>query len=320
VTEHVLFYLEDRAHRRRDRWHTKEVAVLPEPFELGEPTIVSRYARCGIESRARFIRTDVLVSVNGCFETPSAVARDYLMLKYRYGPKWTSAQRDVVKAEITGTPLYVVPTKFEDGAYIDIKAAYWSVMVRCGWDVNYYPGHWLAFEDPPLDFPWDYDKRARNSLVSVGRATQITMWRPESGFKLETRPNPRPNSQLFCLIMDLLNAIACDAIAEGAVYVFTDGYIAPDMDTARRIIGRIHEWGFDCRIQGQGRGEVTNLGSYRVGHKHSKKISDAGQHNSVKRLPYYSWLKDRMQFGTDQAPWHDRIVGKQSYHDQYEPG
>jgi len=320
LTEHVLDYIEDRAHARRDRWHTTEVGVLPEPIDLNEATIVSRYARCGIETRRRFIRTDVLVSVNGCFDTPSSVARDYLMLKYRHGPKWTGRQRDVIRAELFGHPLYVKPTKFVEGFYLDAVAAYWSGLVRFGWDVNYYPGKWVGLSDPPLDFPWQYDKLARNSLVSIGMSTKVTMWRPENGYRMETRPNPRPNSQLYCLISDVLNGMACDAIDAGAVYAFTDGYIAPDEPTMHRVAARIREWGFECRIKGAGRGEVTNLGSYRVGTYRSRGSLEApSEYQSVKHLSYHNWLKDEVQWATDRAVWHGNIVRKDTYHDRFIP-
>jgi len=318
VTDNVLDVIEERAHKRRERWHTTEVPVLPLPNELAEPTIVSKYALCGIESHRRLIKSDILVAVNGVYDTPSSVARDYLITKYKYGPKWTSAQRDRVTQEIACHPLYVRPTRFEEGAYVDVRAAYWSVMVRCGWDVNYYPGKWLSTEDPPLDFPFAYDKRSRNSLVSVARATQVTMWRPSNGYQMETRPNSRPNSQLFCLIMDCLNGMAYEAVQEGAVYAFVDGYIAPDMDTARRIIRRIEEWGFHARIKGIGRGVVTNLGSYRVGtYRTGGKLLDAAEHDGIKRLEYHTWLKDRMQWACDRAAWHEGFMGKEDFRDRY---
>lgn len=318
-TEGVMPFLEDRAHGRRDRWQTFETSKLPEPFELNEPTIVSRYTRCGMVTHTRHLLTSVLVSVNGCFETPSAVARDYLMLKYKYGPKWTTAQRERIEAEVTDHPLYCRPTKFKEGAYIDLRAAYWSVMLRAGWDVNYNPGEWLAVQDPPVDFPWYYDKRARNSLVSVARSTQMTVWRPDKGYTIETRPNKRPNSQLYCLIMDVLNAVAFEAVEAGAVYVFADGYISPDPRTTERIIKRVEEWGFGCRIKGIGRGEVYNVGSYRVGDLRTKHASAPGEHDSIKRPAYLSWLKDKLQWMTDIAPWHEPVTHRREHHDRYSP-
>jgi hypothetical protein len=189
VTENVLDIIEDRAHKRRERWKTTEVAPLPPPQDLAEPTIVSRFALCGLETHRRYIWNDILVAVNGVFETPSSVARDYLITKYKHGPRWTGAQKEKIRQELGGHPLYVKPTQFEEGFYVDVRAAYWSIMVRCGWDVNYFPGRWLGFTDPPLDFPFSYDKRARNSLVSVARASEVTMWRPSTGFTRETRPD-----------------------------------------------------------------------------------------------------------------------------------
>lgn len=307
---HILNCIEEKVHIRRDEWRTREVELLPPAEWMDEYCIISRYAAIGLETRRRFLWNPILVSVNGTKDTPSALARDYLKIKYERGPKWTRNQRLKVETELSKHPLYCRPATFERGFYIDIASAYWSVMVRCGWNVNYYPGRWLGITIPPLDFPFYKDKRARNSLVSVARSNKMTMYNPETKrFFTQKRGNPRANSQLYCLITDTLNAIACEVISAGAVYVFTDGYIAPNLETKYRIMQIIRDWGFTPRIKGEGSGRVTALGSYIVGRYHSRELQKQNApYKSVKKLWYHKWLRDRMAWARSLARWHDSFV------------
>lgn len=309
---HVHDLMTDKAIRRYERWNTEVTEILPPPEWLNEPTIVSRYSRTGLTTKRRYLLEDILVRVNQDIrETPSAVARDYLFAKYKHSPKWTSSQRDRVLSEIVDHPLYCKPTTFDNGAYIDIASAYWSVMVRVGWDCNYYPAKWLGIATPPLDFPYSDNKRARNCLVSVARATKFNMWSPDKGSYFLARGNPRANSQLYCLIQDCLNGIACEVIEAGAVYVFTDGYIAPTPKVAHDIIEIIYSWGFFPRIHAEGDGFVNALGSYTVGNKRTRNIiHEPAPYESVKQLEYHNWLRSKMEWTRSVSPWHDNFCYK----------
>ena len=309
VYQPVLDRIEERVHNRREQWHTEETPVLPPPQWLDETCIVSRYSRIGLSTRRRYLLERILVSVNGTKDTPSAVARDYITIKYKRGPKWTSAQRDKIREELVDHPMYVKPCTFDEGYYVDIRATYWSVMVRCGWRVQYFPGRFLCKQTPPLDFPFAESKRARNCLVSVARSNQMQMWSPDKGDYKASRGNPRANSQLYCLITDSLHGIACEAVAAGAVYVFADGYIAPDYNTMLKVCEAVKSWGFIAAIKGEGRGYVNNLGSYVVGRLFTKSLSDtAVPYDNLKHLSYHKWLRERMLWTRLRAPWHDKFI------------
>lgn len=308
---HVFDLMQDKVMRRRERWHTEETPFLPPPEWMNETTIVSRYSRTGLETKRRFLLDNILLRVNDdARETPSAVARDYLICKYKHSPKWTSAQHERVVAELVDQPLYCEPSQFEDGYYIDLAGAYWSVMVRCGWDVDYYPSKWLGVSFPPLDFPYSDNKRARSCLVSVARSTRFNMWSPKDGNYWFTRGNPRANTQLYVLIQDCLNGIACEAIEAGAVYVFGDGYIAPNRSIADKIIQVAQSWGFTPIIKGEGQGLVNALGSYNVGSYHTKGINmEPSTYHKVKQLDYHNWLRGEMGKARSAAdPFHDNFV------------
>jgi len=308
---HVFDLMQDKVRRRREAWHTEETPILPPPEWMNETTIISRYSRTGLETRRRFLLDNILIRVTeDARETPSAIARDYLICKYKCSPKWTSSQRDRIYEELVNQPLYCNPSQYEDGYYIDLAGAYWSVMVRCGWDVNYYPSRWVSPTLPPLDFPYSDNKRARSCLVSVARALQISAWSPERGNFQFSGGNPRSNNQLYTLIQDCLNGIACEAIEAGAVYVFGDGYIAPSWSIAQKIMQITLDWGFTPRIKGEGRGFVNALGSYSIGSYHTKgvNIGDSFYH-SVKKLDYHNWLRDRMGWARSRSePYHDNFV------------
>ncbi len=306
-TSAVLTIIEDRVHQRRERWDTHEVDMLPPPQWMNETTIVSRYTRCGLSTKRRFLKDSILISVDHTKETPSALARDYLAARYERGPKWTSAQHEKIKEEMSEQPMYCRPTTFTEGYYVDARAAYWSVMLRCGWNLNYFPGRWLGITRPPLDFPFVESKVARNSLVSVGRANRMEMWSPEKGNWVQWRYGKHANTQLFTLIQDCFNGMAAEAVAAGAVYAFGDGYIAPYYKAMRDVVQVIQDWGFVPVIKGKGAGFVNNLGSYRVGGLRTKILdTQTNSHDRIKKLDYHRWLRKRMDWATAlAAPWHE---------------
>ncbi len=302
----VLTVIEDRVHRRRERWETHEVHTLPPPEWMNEATIVSRFTRCGLSTKRRFLKDSILISVNSTKETPSALARDYLVASYKRGPMWTAAQHEKIEEEKSAQPLYCKPTTFTDGYYIDARAAYWSVMVRCGWGLNYYPGRWLGITRPPLDFPFTKSKVARNSLVTVGCMNKMQMWSPDKGDWVQYRYGKHANTQLYTLIQDCLNGMASEAVAAGAVYVFGDGCIAPSYKSMRAVVQVMLDWGFVPVLKGKGAGFVNNLGSYRVGGMKTKILDTAkNEHDEIKKLDYHRWLAKRMDWATARAPWHE---------------
>ena len=305
----VLDRIEERVHIRRENWHTEETPVLP-PFEwMDETCIVSKHTRIDLETKRRYLLDTVLISVNGTKETPGAVARDYLKCKYKHGPKWTASQREKIREELVDSPVYVAPCIFDEGYYIDIRACFWSVMVRCGWQVCYFPGEYLLIDTPPLDFPFAENKRARNCLVTVGRSSQLQLWTPDKGTFEQHKPNYLANTQLYCLIMDCLHGIANEVVAAGAVYVATDGYIAPNYKTMLKVCEIVKSWGFIPLIKGEGEGFVNNLGSYKVGRLYIKHPTNTvSNHGNLKQVRYHKWLRKRMGLSLVEAQWHDTFI------------
>ncbi len=253
-----------------------------------------------VETRRRLIQDRVLI-LDGIYETPSALARDYLRGEYKRGPRGTSRQLSIT-AGIPPVPSYAKPGRFIDGAYIDGQAMYWSIMQVAGWDVDYNPGLWLSPGRPPASFPFPDHKVARNCLVSAGRMTGIPTYNPKKlpgdPYETITRGNELKNNQLPRLIVDLLNSIANLCIKEGAVYVNNDGMIAPSQNIADRCRQIFADWGLIGRTKYEGPGEVKACGTYTVG-EHKTQNYEKNDEVAIRNIyapPYARWLQTEFSF------------------------
>ncbi len=253
-----------------------------------------------VQTRRRLIASSLEI-LDGVRETPSALARDYLRLEFKRGPRGTSRQLAIV-AGIPPVPSYASPKEFLYGAYIDGKAMYWSIMQIVGWDVDYNPGLWLCSGRPPSTFPFHNDKIARNCLVSAGRMTGIPTYNPKllpgDPYQTLTRGNELKNNQLPRLIVDVLNSIADLCIREGAVYCNNDGVIAPSLNIADRCRQIFLDWGLEGQTKYEGPGGVKASGTYQVG-KHKTLNYDRTRDAPITNVyppPYRRWLQKEFSF------------------------
>lgn len=283
-----------RVHDRQERWKTTLEPVLPTPEWVNETAIIGKFSIATLETKRRMILEPVCISLDHSKETPSTLARDYLMVTYKKGPPITKEQSEVISETASAHPLYVNPCRFHEAWYIDIEACYWNTMLVAGWAVDYYPGKWLGLTRPPDDFPWPKNKIARNCLVSIGMMGEVPLWKDGEWTTIRTG-NVLRNSQLFCLINDTLNAIGHAAMRAGAVYVNTDGYIATSEKAMREIVGIITDWGFQARIKAHGSGMVNGPGSYIIGKTRTERImrQDDPMY-SIREVPYARWLQERI--------------------------
>lgn len=255
------------SEERGSHWKNIYVQRLPEVMKLPELSLLGSYSFSLLETRRRVVRGWIEIEP-GIRETPSAIARDYLRLVYKRGPRGTRKQLDTSEV-IPPVPNVALPQKFAHGKYVDIHACYWSIMQIVGWNVDYYPGLWLSPGRPPADYPFPEHKVGRNCLVSSGRMTGIPRFNPR---KLpgdpfdEIRPgNILVNTQLPRLIHDVLNSIMSECVEAGAIYANNDGLIAPTPGIAATCQGIIEDWGLETTIKGEGAGSVKSSGAYAVG-------------------------------------------------------
>lgn len=297
ITEAVL----ERIARRRSKWKTVEDDTMPDPRSLPEVAIVGIFSICGLESRTRWLWSGHCVPTEAGLETPPSVARDYLTVAYGKSPRASHKQIEFIKHSQKPLPQFAAPQIFNAGYYVDISAAFWSIMSIIGWNVDYYPGLWLGRGRAPLDFAWHdgshpSHKVARNCLVSAGAASSTTFWIPAKGkqagyFKTQPGGNPLANLQLPRLIGDILNAIAAECVDAGAIYSNTDGFIAPNFETMAKVVRIIADWKLTPTIKASGPGWVRGSGSYGIGTQVHKPNQFDKPLDLISRREYAAWLK-----------------------------
>lgn len=294
----ILDDITNRVEERRRRWHHMELDFLPPYQGLQEVAIIGAFSICTLTTRYRMLlERKLLPVVPGLRDTPSALARDYLMLKYKRSPHIITPQKEVVtNDDILYMPIVATPGSFKLGYYIDIAATYWQIMNIVGWDLDYYPGEWLARGRPPEDFPFADNKTARNCLVSAGLGNDVTMFVPGEGIKSVHKGNVLSNLQLYRLIVDVLQAIASEAVSVGAIYVNTDGYIVTTKQSASALVQAIADWGLEARIKYEGPGSIKGPGDYHIGrHKSRAGLAKPTYMFKVREVEHKAWLKKRFE-------------------------
>ena len=299
----ILNGLIESAERRASRWEPHILTNLPDPYGLQEPALIGSYSYTLQKTSKRLMRRAGLVKLDDSHvETIPAVARDYLKIKYKIGPRTKKEQYQTIKAGQYPPPNLAIPCGYSEGVYIDIKAAYWNIMKIVGWNPDYYPGKWLSPGRAPADFPFPENKILRNCLVSAGIPGSILRYDPDKRgdpFNYINPKSPLENLGLFRLITDILNLIAFVASEMGAVYVNTDGFIAKNYQATAEIIQLIQDFGLTASIKAEGSGSIKSSGAYKVGSTISEPYKMRFQDHEIRaiRLPEYDkWLIKRFQF------------------------
>lgn len=304
MSTEALEALIQRAHRRRDQVHTEDVPELPDLAELHERTIIGTYSYYGLVSQSRKVWIPGAIRLDGCIETPSAIARDYIGWKYGRAGTVRKGQLDVIRGGSAGVPLYAQPCRFRHGWYLDVQSAYYSILNVVGWDVDYWPEKWLGRGEPPADFPFPEHKRARNCLVSCAIGGDVPCYDPSATWADRFEPlkvaNALSNQQLWRLVRDVLMSIGAQAVLAGAVYVNTDGYIVTDESAKAQLEQIIADWGLKARLKAWGAGRVVTHGVYDIGRelhsdpqRHPANARPAMIQQRVNYVPYASWLQKR---------------------------
>lgn len=306
MNQNALGHIIDRAHERREKWHTSELENLPDISQLKESTILGSFSYCLLSTRQRLLKRPECLPVDHVIETPSAVARDFLLYRYKRGPIVKHTQMETIREGMRANPNYAHPTLFNFGFYVDIQAAYWSIMRAVGWNPDYYPERWLSPGVPPLEFPFSEHKKARNCLVSAGLSSEIPLYDiNKQEIVPMKRGNVLANLSLVRLIGDVLNAIATQAIELGAVYANTDGFICPDVSSRDRVWNLIQEWGLTPSIKARGPGGVFSSGAYALGRVksgHNDHRQNLTPLVNVSTPRYHAWLQRNFTFWVSRQP------------------
>lgn len=285
-----------RAEQRSQRWDTRLTAEFTDDWvRYRWPSIIGAYSHTYFGPQRRDLLAKDAIPLGKAWETPPSVARDYLVMTYRRrrGRLTVSQSQRLEKIQM---PLYARPGVLYGGRYVDVKSAWWSILLRAGWDVDYSPNEWLSPGRPPHDFPFPNNKVARSALVSVGRKNEVSIYHPEA--KPEQIENPNPNEYkafldslqikertsrsynsvmnwgIFALIADVLRGVALEAqqhLGHHLYYWNIDGAIVTGDDAYERLNTIIASWGLEARVKHSGDGWVAGVGSFAVGFKKSAK-------------------------------------------------
>lgn len=261
------------AQERQEKYAYKIIDYFPPLTEFPNERIYLGVNSWTLPDRGeRWLKPGAYYVTDFGIQTAGEIARDYLDWKF---PRRLRAVREQ-KASLNlprSAPLYCSPAVLEAACYVDLKGAFWSIMSLVGWNVDYYPNHWLVRGTPPNDFPYPEIKPARNALVSCGLPTPLRMW---TGKKVarQFRTNLHINMGLWACIMDVLHALASVARQLEAVYIHTDGYILPQWH-AETLIEFCQSFGLTASIKARGVGAVIGMGNWKVGDHSTKNYGKA---------------------------------------------
>lgn len=270
---------------------TAVVKEFSEP-EKGDAVIMGGYSRAWLNRPYREVLEQKALTYYGYIESPTTLARDYLMLCFKPSKIKTEQKAVLFGARM---PTYSKPSIFKDGIYIDIKSAWWSILNLVGWDVDFNPGKWFGFGSPADDFPFFDSKVARSALVSIGRMSKMYVM-VDGVTQIRQTGNPLLNYNLYGAIAATLNTFATRAINDyGCVYVNTDGFIFPDVDRGREFENYLLRFGLASGIKGTGAGFVASVGSYRVGDMLSARLTRCRHSAGLWQIAEPEWIEKRLE-------------------------
>jgi len=306
----------ERVMRRREKYLTTIQRWFPKEIKIEVPVKVGHYSMTDISgptgSRCRRIITQDSIAIANVIETPTAIARDYLAVN-QYRPKrlrgkmqYESSEKIMARSSLV--PGFANPSRFEEGEYIDLQAAYFSIMSLIGWDCVYCPGRIFALGRSIKDFPFPQHRISRNTLLSTAQPPTFCTMYPPGGSKFSKMKagwSETVNLQLVAAVSDILQAIANLAISAGAVYVATDGYIAPNLESSNKIKNMISDFGLNARVKAHGPGSIIGAGAYRVGSletiNYKKRRSDHASSNVASmELSHEIWIQKNLAYAASR--------------------
>jgi hypothetical protein len=295
VQHSLLLMIEDR-NERRNGWTYIPVRQFPKLSELDSETYIGSWAWTQVRKKRRWLKENVITDYGAGWVTPADIARDYLRVKFN--GKRLRCNKYQYKALVKNRksqPLLAKPCTLDNAVYLDLQSAYWQLLMVGGWDIDYMPSGFLAVRSDVADFPFPQNKLARNSLVSMGLPSSVTVWIPDKGLTRRSTGKSNVNLVLWGFVQDVLHTFASDMINKaGAVYVNTDGYIISmdKLETAMRIAD---EWGLVLRMKERGRATIRGVGDYDIGGHISKRPRKVARPHKYIEPIERDWLCERVK-------------------------
>lgn len=290
----IIQAMRDKAEEKAARVTTYPVRELPDFRTLPVLTFLGSYSYTLPALKTRYALEDVLITDFGQYQTPTEASRDYLAVKYTSKIRQFSDQYQL-NAVTNSWPYLARPGNYGECVYIDLKAAYWTIVQIAGWDVDYAPGKFWSRRSIMNDYPLWGNKLARNTLVSTSALSHVNVWNA-GAITTKNIGNRNWNPNIGSLVQDVLHGVASDMEELGAVYVHTDGYIVPEYLERAALLLIQERWGLPARIKARGYGMVRGVGAYAVGETVSKRLNTlqpvAERHIMPRAKP---WLRERVR-------------------------
>lgn len=276
---------------------------FPSLTGIKEPVIIGTFSWILMKTKQRWIAEKSIVDVGNGIQTAPEVARDYIDAAFPRKLRAYADQIPFIKQHRSAV-LYAKVGRTIKGVYLDVSAAYWSILRVTGYNVDYFPNKWLLQGRHMEDFPLPHHKVARSSLVSLGLVHPMSMWTGEK-MKEVKKGNPRVNFGLWAIVQDVLHGIAVDLKNEcGLMYGHTDGFIVPyhQMDRAIQIISE--RWGMPVKVKTNDAGDkaiglavVLGVGRYKVGNVETKNVLSppSDDFSNLQSLVDPVWLSERIR-------------------------
>jgi len=284
------------SHRKNklSGWTIDLIKKFPKVVSLKDFTFIGSFAWTQPHIKNKMIKSTHAHNYGAGWVTPADIARDYLAVKFG-GERLrcnTNQYIDFVKNRIH-QPLYCEPVTGMRAVYVDLKSAYWQILMCGGWDVDYSRNRFLSVRSDVLDFPFPHLKLARNTLISIGLPGNSTTWHPEHGFSSMRGGGATINLVLYGFAMDFLHCFAEEMIERaGAVYVNTDGYIIPEFELTNAL-KIADEWGVQLDLRYDGFATVRRVGDYDIANYRSSRPSVGVHPRKYIHPPKLKWFKKR---------------------------
>lgn len=293
MNDEIFNKMGERAYKRQSE-NSYFIGKFPHLSDIDQRTLLGGFSWFTPSAHIRYLDPLNTVNIGLGEQTQPEIARDYLMVKYGGSPKIRRNQLDEL-TRLRKAPLFCLPGHYPDMVYLDLKAAYWSIIRIVGWDVDYMPGKWITYRSDNEDFPDPTLKVARSALVSLTQAQNLSVWTGERLTTEKTGSNLL-NSALWACVFDVLNGVAEDMVKAGAVYCHTDGYILPRTKLDEALY-RVGEWGLVASIRYEGDAEVKAAGAYRIGKHQTHQRVPISPHPIAKIDGRYAdWLRPRIKW------------------------
>jgi hypothetical protein len=294
----------DRLNDLNDTWDIRVVKDMPPFREISDRVVMGSFSRTDMVNRVKYIYPQHAMLVPDIIKpvTASQLARAYLWVKF--GNKRHRMRKSQYGYIVRGRkthPLYAMPQHIDEAIYVDIKAAYFHILLTLGLNPDYLPHKWLGRGVTVTDFPYSDQKLTRNMIVSGCLPGHSTIW--EKGEIIHRRTSSSTvNLMLWSVVMDVLHTFARDMIKIGAVYVHTDGYIL-DAKHIGDVDALARKWRIPMGVKYMGECKVIGPSAYTFygQHEHRTRRKDSRPCSNIAPVPG-EWMREAFVEWYDHSP------------------